>query len=159
MKFDNCYMEAEAFGASRGRGEYFEDSSVHLTAKQNPLDPDHVLDEQIKKYFHIMSLIDNTISQYVKELSLDVSSINKDLATQIVNINYSKIGAEFTTSNDIKIKLLLRDNCVLTLTKPYSYVEGMENDDVVYALFVNRKLVVNNVGNISTALEEIKKYL
>lgn len=78
----------------------------------------------------------------------------------IAELDFESATVEITNSESIKFVLLFKEKTILMISKSL-YPEKFEFDanEVIYSLFINRKLITSDVSEISEFTQGFKKYL
>jgi len=105
-------------------------------------------DAEIKKFgFYILA--DNTIAIY----------LFKKIATEAAKINFTDSSVELTPTNSFKIKLLLPDNKLLVITKPFGEVDDLGPEEVIFGIFQGKRCLISDAKNIVDLVKGINEYL
>ncbi len=83
----------------------------------------------------------------------------KNLLLQISEINYIDFDVEVSILKAIRIKLLLSSNKFLVITKPFGNVEDVDDNEVIFSIFKNRKCLVSDIIDIHKLVKGINEYL
>lgn len=113
--------------------------------------------QELEKLFHIEWQRNKS---YIKIDSQEILHRVHKVIEQIAKINYEKILVELSPTNAIIFKILLKkeNNLLLLLTFPFSKIQNLEKDEVIYSLFENRELIVSNAKPINEVVEGINEY-
>lgn len=118
------------------------------------------LNERIEELEKLFDIEWQKNKNYIKIDSRE--ALNKSIKTikRIAKINYEKILVELSPTNAIIFKILLKkeNNLLLLLTFPFSKIQNLEKDEVIYSLFENRELIVSNAKPINEVVEGINEY-
>lgn len=98
-------------------------------------------------------------SSYVKIDIDEAKRIASDLSHEVAKINFKDIAVEFTPTNSIKYKIVLEEGKLLIINKPFSDIEGLQKDQVIFSVIVNRELIISDTSNLSTLVQGINEYI
>lgn len=89
-----------------------------------------------------------------------IFKIFDNILNEINKLEFIDGTVELTSSHRIKFTLLFPDNKVLMITKYLKHKEfDLNEDDIIFSLFVNKKLIASDVSKISYFISGFKKYL
>lgn len=83
----------------------------------------------------------------------------EEAISQISKIGFQKISLELTPSNTIKFTMLFDSEKVLMISKPLIESKEIEENGVVFSLFIKRELVVSASKNLNELVEGINQYI
>lgn len=124
--------------------------------------------EELPSYFeHNLQIIKDALSKEFL-LKRDVLKNSASLITETFNriskyiaeLEFETGTVEITNSNSIKFTLLFPEKRLLLITKSiFPEKFDFNNDEVIFSLFINRKLVASDVSEIPVFTKGFKKYL
>jgi hypothetical protein len=134
------------------------DSSILTSTRKEEL-PDY--------YNRNLKLLRNIFSEEYKKIGKNlilckepIFNIFDLICRNLSELDFEEGTVELTDANNIKFTLIFPDNKVLMVSK--SILPGhfnFNNDDIIFSLFVNKKLIASDVSEISFFIEGFKKYL
>jgi len=146
-----------ALGSKDNKFEMFKNSSweiefpIGLVSKYSlELKNKHSLKDALDKELDFIKNTDNNIL------------INKsfyELTNSICELDFEFVNVEIINNTKIKITLYFSEGKALIINKFLVNVDGVDSSQVLYSIFVNRKLVVTNASEISLLTKGFKKYL
>ena len=84
----------------------------------------------------------------------------ENVLKQVAQLEFIDAAVELTKTHNIKFTLLFPDNKVLMITKSLKPEDfDFKKDDIIFSLFVNKKLIATDVSEISCFISGFKKYL
>jgi hypothetical protein len=152
--FYNIFKEKE-------KGRSFADYEV---ITQNWIDESKIFDiiYPINNYSDLKGKIDREYKNHTDYIKINNSlfyDISDYLIKNIAKLSYEKALVELSPLNEIKFKLVLNENTLLILSKPFDFLDGSNYETIIYSVFINKELLLNDYVNIKNLEEAINKYL
>lgn len=89
----------------------------------------------------------------------DIYPIFKSVRVSIAELDFTKCSVEITSDAKVKFCLLFPDDKMLMVTKPVYPTDYELNDkQVFFSFFVNRKLVVSNVSELQELVDRFNDF-
>ena len=90
----------------------------------------------------------------------ELNSSFEEICNHVSELKFEHCALEITSKNALKFTLLFPEKKMLMLTKPISPLDsGLEQKQIIYSFFINRKLIASDVSEIDSFIEKFKKYL
>ena len=97
---------------------------------------------------------------FINISKIKVSNVFNTISKYLAELNFEHSAIEITNSNSLKFTLLFSEKKLLMITKSLNPSDiNLENDDIIFSLFIDRKLIVSDVSKITAFTKGFKKYL
>jgi hypothetical protein len=114
------------------------------------------------KFQNINNKFEMEIERYSNYLNLDLYDIRysyNNMWKFISKIDYEKIALEITPSNAVKFTIILKNEIILSITKPFDKIEDLDENEVVFNLYLNRELLVSDTSKIDELVKRVNSYV
>ena len=119
-------------------------------------------DKSSSRYELVSNKINKEFSEYAQYVEIDINKAKTkayNLAKELIDIPFKNISIELTRNSAIKFKVLLDENRLLIINKPFEELVDLSNDEVIFSIFVNRELIISDATTISNVVEGVQKYM
>lgn len=116
----------------------------------------------VKRYDTLVTTFNEEVKKYGHYILVDYSTafaLFKKMATQLAKIHFKDCVVELTPSNSFKTKLLLPDDRLLVVTKPFSEIDDLESNEVIFGIFENKKCLISDAKDIVKLVKGVNDYL
>lgn len=115
----------------------------------------------IKEAHNYQSLKKSFEKEQIKtEISKDkINSLFQRLAFSLAELPFEKSSVEITSSKSIKFSMAFTDDILLIISKPFENLEDVSEDEVIFSVFKNRKMITSNVSKPTEVVEGFKRFL
>lgn len=150
--------------------EFLSKSNTERISKKVE-DPTHEIYDFMHEYFYdfqtlkkneeILGKITNEYSvrkNFVEISETDFFQLIDILIKYISHLNYQNISVELSPLNEIKFKIVLNEDTLLIITKPFEKLDTYYSK-VFYSVFINKKSVLNDFNEIEELVEGINQFI
>jgi hypothetical protein len=83
--------------------------------------------------------------------------ITENIIEQLSFLTFEDISVELTPSNAVKFKILLDDDQLITITKPFEDLIDLKENEVVFNFYIKRHRILSDVKDIIQLVQGINK--
>lgn len=127
-----------------------------------------IIQEELPAYFEtkLLQIRDSFSKEVLKKEELlknkkeVVNNTFRKVSKFLAELDFQEISIEITKSDSMKFNLLFPQNKLLLITKSlFPATFELNDDEVIFSFFINRKLVISDVSELSAFTDGFKKYL
>lgn len=107
---------------------------------------------------HLYALESKKYSNYIDGIQGDAYKIFESLSKNLSELEFEAVNLELTSEQSIKFILLFAGKKMLMVSKNIS-VSELNEDEIIFSFFINRKLITSNVAKIEDFTRSFKGYL
>lgn len=111
---------------------------------------------------NIQNKFDKEFARYSDYIRTDKDEAKKsfvNVSKFISNIDYERIALEITPSNAVKFTMILIEEVILSIVKPFDKVNGLEENEVIFNLYKNKELLVSDAAKVDELVRGINIYI
>lgn len=107
-------------------------------------------------------LLKKSFEKEQPKIKISINKINnifQEMALLLAELPFEKSSVEITSSESLRFSMAFADNILLIISKPFETIEDMSEDEVVFSLFKERKMITSNVSKTKEVVEGFKNFL